>query len=1098
MADKANLKIAAQPAISDDDPFAELTRIVGFDPRQPVKPTSIVKPARPVTVEPANDVFSETDLSLDLERELMGDFALDEAAAPAVFAEQPSSAFADEAPAAFAEELTAPVAEQPEYDEVAEMHARIAEAEAAHAAEAAHVARAAHQAPAAVEQPWFRPVEAEVEAEAEAEAAPVETVAEQVDETGLSLAEAEMYAPAEPEMPAGEIELPETAQAWSSEEPVWSVEAAEEVQPEQVEAPEQPEAAIEFAETEVAPEMAADASPSEWDLDQHFDAALAGQQAPVAEYQEPVAETPVEDALSFDPEIEAHSVETPEAEPELAHASVQDFDPIDFEPIRDEAPHAAAEADQEIAPDHALEASLELELNALLGNEIQPAPVVAQVSYEEPAQALPAFEPEEEVFAPPEASFDDEREAAPAVDHYAPASVQALPVYDEADERADDQAFDTRPIDLANQHGQDWQSSSVKPVIQTAEDDLDMLFDDQAFEAAITNAVAQADVESLHGEPVARRIEESEDSMPRDGHDPYAALAALSADLKSGRSWQDAAAKPGEANPYAPQSAFAGYRPAASALGVARPEMPDIETVDVPEQAVALADDLDLPELAYEDEPTLAPRYDDIDAEFSHLLQDMNVRGVDPAPVAQAQASGYSAASYHSDYFDDRPAVAAGAAVAAAGMARPVLAGDYDPAYSDAPRTAAGQGARAGQQPELTDMEFAYDPDLDEEIAGPAYTPLTERPRPRRGLMVAAIVGGVALLGGVAAFTFSFGDGKGSEELALVKADPSPVKVKPENPGGTTIPNQDSKVYDSVAGADAPTTPTQEKLLSSAEEPVDMPTTEDEPVESPMSAMEEASDGEPAAVDNTPTAGPVAADATTPTTDAPTPKGEDRVEQAVQDPGVDSSVEVAAVAPRKVRTMIVKADGTLVAREEPAPAADQPVTSAAEGIVDPVASTALPAGESADTTSTVPAAADTAKPASAAAKPAASAPARRAAGTTPNQAPIAPTRPSDQPVDIVGEVKPQQVAALSPAASAGSWSVQIASQPTEAAAQSSYQDLSRRYGKVLGGKQATIAKAEIAGKGTFWRVRVPAGSRNDAIKLCESYKAAGGSCFVSK
>ncbi len=76
--------------------------------------------------------------------------------------------------------------------------------------------------------------------------------------------------------------------------------------------------------------------------------------------------------------------------------------------------------------------------------------------------------------------------------------------------------------------------------------------------------------------------------------------------------------------------------------------------------------------------------------------------------------------------------------------------------------------------------------------------------------------------------------------------------------------------------------------------------------------------------------------------------------------------------------------------------------------------------------------------------------------------------------------------------------MQIASQPTEAAAQSSYKDLHRRYGRVLGDRQATIVKAEIAGKGTFWRVRVPAGSRNEAVKLCESYKSAGGSCFVSK
>jgi hypothetical protein len=1088
MADKANLKIA-KPAISDDDPFAELTRIMGFDPRQPVKPASVGKPARPVAVEPANDVFSETDLSLDLERELMGDFAVDESVAPAVAAEQAPEAFADQMSVAYVEEPSAPAAEQPEYDEVAEMRARIAEAEAAHAAdaEAAYAARAAHQAPAA-EQPWFRPVEAEIEAEAatvEVEAVAVEDVA---DEANLSLAEAEMYAPAEPQAPAAEeVELAGTAQAWSAEEPAWSAEAPEEAQPEQADPLEQPEAAIEPAPdmaAEAAPEMAAEAFPSEWDLDRHFDMAVAEQ--PVAEHYEPAAAMLSE---------EAHSVETTEVGPEPAYASAQNFDPIGFEPVQDEEAYAAvAEAPQEIAPEHGLEASLEQELNALLGNEFQPAPAVAPVHYEEPAEALPAYQSEEEVFTSSEASFDNEQEAAPAADHYAPASVEALPVYDEADERADDQAFDARPIDLANQHGQDWQTSSVKPVIETTEDDLDMLFDDQAFEAAITNAVAQADVGSHQSEPATRRIEESEHSMPRDGHDPYAALAALSADLKSGRSSQEAQAAASEANPYAPQAAFAGYRPAASAPGVARPEMPDIETVDVPEQAVALADDLDLPELAYEDEPTLAPRYDDIDAEFSHLLQDMNVRGVEPAPVAQAQSSNYTAASYHSDYFDDRPAVAAGAAVAAAAAARPALAGDYDPAYSDAPTGAAGQGARAGQQPELTDMEFAYDPDLDEEIAGPAYTPLAERPRPRRGLMVAAIVGGVALLGGVAAFALSFGDGKGSQEVALVKADPSPVKVKPENPGGTTIPNQDSKVYDSVAGADAPTTPTQEKLLSSAEEPVDMPTTEDEPVESPMSAMEESSDGQPTDVDNTPTAGPVVADATTPTADAPTPKGEDRVEQAVQDPGVDKSVEVAAVAPRKVRTMIVKADGTLVAREETAPAADQ-VTSASEGIIDPVASTAKPTAEGTDTTSPVPAvAADTAKPASAAAKPAAP----RAAGATPSQAPIAPTRPSDQPVDIVGEVKPQQVAALSPAASAGSWSMQIASQPTEAAAQSSYQDLARRYGKVLGGKQATIVKAEIAGKGTFWRVRVPAGSRNDAIKLCESYKSAGGTCFVSK
>ena len=120
----------------------------------------------------------------------------------------------------------------------------------------------------------------------------------------------------------------------------------------------------------------------------------------------------------------------------------------------------------------------------------------------------------------------------------------------------------------------------------------------------------------------------------------------------------------------------------------------------------------------------------------------------------------------------------------------------------------------------------------------------------------------------------------------------------------------------------------------------------------------------------------------------------------------------------------------------------------------------------------------------------------------PATGPVAPSRPADQPVDVVGEVKPQKVASAEAAAAVastvGGWSVQIASQPSEAAAKSSYDDLARRYASVIGDRGVNIVKADIAGKGTFWRVRLPAGSRNEAISLCESYKSAGGNCFVSK
>ena len=126
--------------------------------------------------------------------------------------------------------------------------------------------------------------------------------------------------------------------------------------------------------------------------------------------------------------------------------------------------------------------------------------------------------------------------------------------------------------------------------------------------------------------------------------------------------------------------------------------------------------------------------------------------------------------------------------------------------------------------------------------------------------------------------------------------------------------------------------------------------------------------------------------------------------------------------------------------------------------------------------------------------------------TVPDTGPAVESRPAEQSVDVVGEVKPEPVAPeqvasanVEPAAiAAGSWSVQIASQPSADSAKSTYQDLARRYGSVIGGRGVNIVKADIAGKGTYWRVRVPAQSRDDAIKLCTDYKSAGGNCFVSK
>src|SRR5439155_8376568 len=60
--------------IADDDPFAELTRIMGFDPRQPVKPQPPAQPKAPAVDHRAE----EGDFDIDLEKEMMAEFGADD------------------------------------------------------------------------------------------------------------------------------------------------------------------------------------------------------------------------------------------------------------------------------------------------------------------------------------------------------------------------------------------------------------------------------------------------------------------------------------------------------------------------------------------------------------------------------------------------------------------------------------------------------------------------------------------------------------------------------------------------------------------------------------------------------------------------------------------------------------------------------------------------------------------------------------------------------------------------------------------------------------------------------------------------------------
>lgn len=1074
MADKLHLRLANHTDVANDDPFAELTRIMGFDPRKASGPATQAEPAAPSAAAP-EDAFDELDFSIDLEKELLGDFADDDANLSAS-----SDAGWD----------------RPVHDD--------------------RQAQGRYEPAAPLAEPFFAPAE-----EAAGDAGWLDDVSAnaapgQLDDLDAELEQAfdlGAFADQGSAEDLGSIDNRASGDLNSVEDRVSF---------EDHDAFERKEASfIPFAANDI-PAPIDDVDASFDDLaDIAFDpeelTGLSSEmpvQAQMHDIGDHTSELYAADPLDFEPtaadprELDSH-FDTALADVDFGFDAADDGDPavaaqgeldreLDLSLDEGFATALPVEAPAAIAASQS-EMSLEDELNALLGNSApsRPAPVRAE--------AAPAYVP----YVPPVAAVAPQPEAfaRDVSDLVASYAVDAR-----ASAFSDDQPDDVvpEPQDFAA----DYQDEA--PVAQHAEPDFHLDFDDVDFDEALTQSepVVRGS-ETGYGAPVMSSVEPEEPAQPvSDAINPYAALAALSATLKPSRSFASAevAQEPVAVHPE-PSSAAYDFAPNYADEEAAQPAeaasdayVPDIDTYDVPEHAVALADDLDLPEFTFEDEPAAAPAYDDIDAEYTSLLNGMNSADV-PAP-AQATAAPQEERIDLSRGGADRngPATFAGvpypapsmpAAAAQARAAEPAwnASGDLaDDVYSDM-RSPASAGKTA--DPDLADMEFAYDPDLDEDISVPAYAPIEQRKAPRRGMMIAAVVGGVALLGGVGALALSWGGGTGASGPVLVKADDQPVKVKPENPGGTTIPNQDNKVYDTVAGGTVPVDPKQDALVSTEEEPVDLPP----PVDETADVEDGAAIADAAAV-------------------PPSQKAEDRVEQAAEDAGVDNSMEVAAVAPRKVRTMIVKADGTLVAREDPAPAAAQPADDATAAMTAPVPSatptttgTVDAAAEQPTDVASAPAAEDTLPIATApveepalapAIKPVdAAAPAKpEQSSVTPQKAPVAPTRPAEQPVNVVGEVKADKVAALSPAAAApaaaGAWAMQIASQPTEEAAKASYQDLARRYGSVLQGRQASVVKAEISGKGTFWRVRVAASSRNEAVSLCESYKSAGGNCFVSK
>ncbi|PST24676.1 SPOR domain-containing protein [Mesorhizobium plurifarium] len=469
------------------------------------------------------------------------------------------------------------------------------------------------------------------------------------------------------------------------------------------------------------------------------------------------------------------------------------------------------------------------------------------------------------------------------------------------------------------------------------------------------------------------------------------------------------------------------------------------------ETGVAPIAELDVPQLpAVEAEKAVAypADYDlDIDAEMAQLFSAPAARSgadLETGPVAADKAAPAFAPADDFDEFEK--------------------AMEEDFQRSMAERRSATREAEA-----LTAMPHAQAEAYGEEGYGR---------RSQRTMLLAASVAGIIIIGGAAVYAWMGGSNAAlsGDGPKIILADKAPVKVVPEEKGGKTVPNQDKAVYDRVAGVSGKV-PLQQSLVSSTEEPMDVVQRTLTPETLPLEGR---GDDEmlPGA----------------------SPADEDEVARLLpgSDAGnaADEDEAAPAVAPRKVRTMIVKPDGTLVPREDPAPpSATVATTGGAAPIPARASGEAVAAGSQGEASAA-------AQPDQLAATADGATPVRSVKTTALPQA-----RPAAQPQAAASNNAPAQnqpatETAAAPLATAsvpaGSYVIQIASLPSEAEAQKSYNNLSSKFASVIGGRGVDIRKAEIAGKGTYYRVRIPAGSREEANSLCSRYKSAGGNCLVTK
>lgn len=365
----------------------------------------------------------------------------------------------------------------------------------------------------------------------------------------------------------------------------------------------------------------------------------------------------------------------------------------------------------------------------------------------------------------------------------------------------------------------------------------------------------------------------------------------------------------------------------------------------------------------------------------------------------------------------------------------------------------------------------------------------------RRTWIIGGLLG-VVVVGGAALITLRSGGTDGPPPF--ITADASPTKITPDV-SGTGESNGPAKlVYDRV---DPDTEIADSRLV--------LPGSERIPDIPPIPGDGSAGDVSRIILNDGFSSDPSGDAVVPPAPPAPNGAGETIIASRDSSP-------VAPIGPKKVRTVVVRPDGTIVSNEAtPAatppdvnaglpPASDTPPASAAAEnplLAENFGSTPSDSSNSggfgdAPGSGSIP---DIPAP------PSVTPLVPRPSVPADTQTVIATTGGSNGPIDLTpGSVAPPAPTPAptppqtqTPAASGGGFLVQVSAQRSEQVARATFAELQRRHPSILAGREPNIQRADLGERGVYYRVRVGYSTREQAVQMCESLKAAGSDCLLA-